>query len=102
MEEKIKKAAEAYHNRVAEANENVEAYNFSGAFIAGAEFALNNLWTSVEEGLPEDNKKVFIKYEHGIAEVGYCKRDYGGTIKWYLSRNGDYIVLVSHWMEIPD
>lgn len=100
MEEKIKKAAEEYHNRIAEANDNAEAYDFSGAFIAGAEFALNNQWVSTKERLPKEEfddgyKFVFVRVKIDD-DTFYYDSDYIRNGKWELHDEE-----ITHWMKIP-
>lgn len=66
------------------------------AYIAGAQDALEKQWRSAEEEVPEYNKDVLIKYQHGTTIGRYTEEK-----KWY---NG-YISPIEgsvYWMPFPD
>ena len=99
QQERILKLAQEKIGYIGQGGTRQWGKSFKAGFGMAIKFTLENLWIPVEEDLPESTSPVFIIYEHGIFEVGYCEREYGET-KWYLERNRSPIILVSHWMPI--
>ena len=68
------------------------------SFKAGATFALQNQWISVEEALPpkEDN-------DSSITGLVHCQKGWCG-IDYYIYKYGEWLNngnSVTHWMHIP-
>lgn len=87
------------------------------AFVAGAEYALQNQWISVEEALPEYDKLVLAKHKpiagvhsyHDNISLAYIQKQGAYGIRWIIngmswainkSNKEDNIVLA--WMPIPE
>ena len=67
-------------------------------FIEGATFALQNQWISVDEALPEEDKKVIAMSEFGdIERMKYHNKAFY-HLKGSIIKDGEKI---THWMEIP-
>ena len=64
-------------------------------FLAGAEYALENQWISVKEGLPEKGTKVFAQDKYGNCSVSYLNEKNS-----WRSDDG-YEIIVAYWMPIP-
>lgn len=78
-----------------------EKWMMSGAFEAGAEFALSHQWISVEEALPEYDEAVIVRNFYG--EIFFCHRSNRIGVetdddKW-CNYTGAKIVL---WMPTPE
>jgi hypothetical protein len=68
------------------------------AYEAGATYALQHQWISVEEALPEDKTKVFVIVKTPVGIVH--RADYHINDYWYMSRYSPEEI-VTHWMAIP-
>ena len=103
----IEKAADEYTNKQWEAEEDENCMDYIGviappAFVAGAEWMLNNQWISVEEALPPYNKSVLVYDED--CDVYFNHRSDREDVKIYdngfcdlFGKGGE----VLYWMPIP-
>lgn len=92
LQENIKKKAERFGQ-------------LAPVFIEGAEFALNNLWISVEHDLPcnheellnakYETKKVFVLKTGGFPDVDYMLK-INGEWTWFSHKSSKF------WMSIPE
>ena len=92
LQEKIRKKAEGFGQ-------------LAPVFIEGAEFALNNLWISVEDDLPcnheellnakYETKKVFVLKTGGFPDVDYMLK-INGQWTWFSHKSSKF------WMPIPE
>lgn len=106
-EEKIEEAAENYVNSIVNQcdnsdysqdvkNENArfDEYDILSAFFSGANWALENQWHDVKDGLPEDGIKVIVLTEKGNAAINSVYT-FNGNRRWH----SNYAVLF--WMYVP-
>lgn len=81
-------------------NEAERNWMMSGAFEAGARFALSHLWISVEEALPEYEEEILVTY--GNDEYSLCHRSKNPNV---LTDNNGFCNYwhkeVLAWMPIP-
>ena len=92
LQENVKKKAEGFGQ-------------LAPVFIEGAEFALNNLWISVEHDLPcnheellnakYETKKVFVLKTGGFPDVDYMLK-INGQWTWFSHKSSKF------WMPIPE
>jgi len=100
IEEKISKAAENYANSLHESGmydkeTPATPEDMEYAFKAGANFALQNQWISVEDELPEIDNEVLFLCEYGTF-LGFFD---SGNI-WVANGLGE-VFDVTHWIPIP-
>ena len=86
-------------------------YNSSyyDGFVAGAAYAMNNLWISVKDALPEDCQLVLVReyfrsrktgrYVNHVKEMYYFEQFGGFELEEKIHRNIGY--RITHWMPIP-
>ena len=67
--------------------------NINPSFIAGANWALSHQWISVEDGLPKENRLVFVRINTPFGISYQADLIVNGI--WNDSFN------VTHWMPIP-
>ena len=102
LQSRIEKAAREFNQKEGIAYALV-GHTFN-AFIAGANYALQNQWISVDEALPKSNENVFVVNEFG--GNGYAHYDYENKT-WRMSSGGnaegsdEIHSTITHWMEIP-
>ena len=68
------------------------------AFVEGAKWMLNNLWTSVDEEMPEKRKVVIAHYQNEN-EVGECFSYWNGY--YWVDGSTNELEGVTKWMYIP-
>lgn len=92
QQEQIKKAAEAIapFSRMSQKRE---------YFIKGAEWALSHQWISVEEALPEEEKKVLVTHQYGCQVAAFYKD--GAHSYWGVAKDCPIGASITHWMAIP-
>lgn len=76
----------------------------SGAFEAGAEFALSHQWISVDEALPEPGEEVILFNKKSIRhyEIGWLRKEKGySKSKWTLTNGFVEDEDITRWMPIP-
>lgn len=92
----IEEKAKEYASNPANRGIYVTEKHMKEAYIAGAKEALASQWRNAAEEVPEYNKDVLIKYQHGTTIGRYTEEK-----KWY---NG-YISPIEgsvYWMPFPD
>ena len=76
------------------------------SFIAGAEWQKNNMWISVEEGMPVVGKRCFVITKNGKCSVSnmYIPKDCYGTVLGEKEWKGSFSFKESivAWMPIPE
>ena len=76
------------------------------SFIAGAEWQKNNMWISVEEGLPDVGKQCFVITKNGKCSVSnmYIPKDCYGNVLGEKEWKGSFSFKESivAWMPIPE
>ena len=66
------------------------------AFVAGAEYALQKQWISVDEALPEKGTKVFVQGKYGNYDASYL------NVSGLWMTDDGYERIVTYWMPIPE
>lgn len=73
---------------------------FAKAFIDGADFALSRQWVSVEDALPEIDKRVLVR----VPKTD-CYLEYYAVAYWdgedFVEHQRSEVIRPSHWLSIP-
>ena len=68
-------------------------------YITGATEALADQWRSVEDGLPKDQRDVFVRFVNYAGGVEYSCAYYDGE-DWYTTDG--LTIRPTHWLPIPE
>ena len=101
LKKRIETAADEYSNKKFWEEEDYYARECMDiiappAFAAGAKYALQNQWISVEEALPEKGTKVFVQGKYGNYDVSYL------NVGNHWMTDDGYERIVTYWMPIPE
>lgn len=97
--QQIEKAAEEYAEPTRAYLLGEETRQIKKAFVAGASYALQHQWISVEERLPEDDYDVVACIKEREDRTLYCEIAYYFKGEWRTT-NGEHIH-PTHWCPIP-
>lgn len=96
--QQIEKAAEEYAEPTRAYLLGEETRQIKEAFVAGASYALQHQWVSVEERLPDVYRTVLAYIDGDIRELRLALARYDGE-DWCDTQG--YHIHPSHWMYIP-
>ena len=84
----------------------------SPVFLEAADYALNNQWINVEDDLPCNHEELLSKEKEGYTEsvMAYTNigvilismRKYNDGWKWETSNYFPRIIIITHWLPIPE
>ena len=99
IQEKIQKKAEGFGK-------------LAPVFLEGVNFALENQWISVKDDLPCNHEELLSKEKEGYTEsvMAYTNigvilismRKYNDGWKWKTSNYFPRIIIITHWLPIPE
>lgn len=98
-EQHIEKAAEEYAEPTRAYLLGEETRQIKEAFVAGASYALQHQWVSVEERLPDDDRYFYLVADARLNPMGVDCAEYTCETKLF-SRNGT-VLHPTHWCPIP-